>query len=265
MASASEPASAYHAAAPAVPADLPHIIASGVSASVATAAQAIAPASAKPEFEAVGPDGAKVVTSKGAMVATGADGSKVTVYPPDSLGRSRVVAVAANGATAVSYAGGGAYAAAESGHDRDDDSVDTAIKLKVLGMDAGYVAAMRGAAPSLRNADIDDIISLKQVGASPQFVHDLASSGLGNLTSDDFVQARVVGITGGYARAILATGVRANLQDLIELRAMGITPGELARAHASGKLSKEEIHRLGARNPPQPPGPPPPPDDPNDD
>jgi beta-lactamase regulating signal transducer with metallopeptidase domain len=249
----------------AIPADLPHIIASGVSTSVATAAQAIAPVTGKPEFEAVGPDGAKVVTGKGMTVATGTDGSKVTVYPPDASGRSRVVAVAANGATAVSYAGAGAYAAAQGRHGRDDDSIDTAVKLKVLGIDAGYLAAMRAAAPSLRDADVDEIISLKQVGASPQYVRDLASSGLSDLTSDDFVQARVVGITGDYARRVLATGVRADLDDLIELRAMGITPDELARAHASGTLSKREMHELAVRRPPLPPNPPPPPANPDDD
>jgi len=244
---------------------LPHIIASGVSTSVATVAQAIAPVTGKPEFEAVGPDGAKVVTGKGMTVATGTDGSKVTVYPPDASGRSRVVAVAANGATAVSYAGAGAYAAAQGRHGRDDDSIDTAVKLKVLGIDAGYLAAMRAAAPSLRDADVDEIISLKQVGASPQYVRDLASSGLSDLTSDDFVQARVVGITGDYARRVLATGVRAGLDDLIELRAMGITPDELARAHASGPLSKREMHELAVRRPPLPPNPPPPPANPDDD
>lgn len=254
--------------AAAVPADLPHIIASGVSASVATATQAIAPITGGPEFKAVGADGSKVVSDKGKMIATGADGSKVTIFPPDALGRRRMVAVAADGATAVSYADAGAYAAtAKAGRGRDDDdSIDTAIKLKVLGMDAGYIAAMRAASPSLRGADVDEIISLKQVGATPQYVRDLANSGLGNLTSDDFVQARVVGITGDYARAVLATGVRANLDDLVALRTMGVTPGELAHAHASGRLSREEIHRLGARNPPQPPQPPPPPpDDSNDD
>jgi beta-lactamase regulating signal transducer with metallopeptidase domain len=260
LAAASGPVSAHSS-----PVDLPHIIASGVSTSVATAAEAIAPMTAKPDFEAVGPDGAKVVTGNRGLVATGPNGSKVTVYPPDALGRRRVVAVAANGATALSYASEGAYAAAEARHDRGDDSVDTAIKLKVLGIDTSYVAAMRAAAPSLRDADVDEIISLKQVGASPQYVRDLASSGLGNLTSDDFVQARVVGITGDYARAILATGVRADLEQLIELRTMGITPGDLARAHASRKLSRDELHRLAVRGPPQPPHPPPPPGDSNDD
>ena len=256
--------SAYHPAAPAAPADLPHIIASGVSTSVATAAQAIAPAADKKDYSVVGSDGTKITLYNGTITARAVDGEKVTVYPADALGRRRVVAERPDGSTAESYAPAERYAATEKAL-RPDDSVDTAIKLKVLGIDASYVAAMRAAAPSLRNADVDEIISLKQVGASPQYVRDLASSGLGNLTSDDFVQARVVGITGDYARAILATGVRADLEQLIELRTMGITPGDLARAHASGKLSRDELHRLAVRGPPQPPQPPPPPGDSNDD
>jgi hypothetical protein len=263
-ASASAPTSAYYPAAPTVPADLPHIIASGVSTSVATAAQAIAPAADKKEYSVVASDGSKATLHNGMIMVRDADGETLTVYPADALGRRRVVAVATDGSTAVSYAPAERYVATEKAI-RGDDSVGTAIKLKVLGMDGGYLAAMRAAAPSLRNADVDEIIPLKQVGATPQYVRDLASSGLGDLTPDDFVQARVVGITGDYARAILATGVRADLEDLIELRTMGITPSELARAHASGKLSKDELHRLAARNPPLPPQPPPPPGDPNDD
>ena len=262
--SASAPASPYYPAGQTVPTDLPHIIASGVSTSVATAAQAIAPAADNKEYSVVASDGSKATLHNGTITVRDADGEKLTVYPADALGRRRVVAVGTDGATAVSYAPAERYAATEKAI-RGDDSVDTAIKLKVLGIDAGYVAAMRAASPALRDADIDEIVSLKQVGASPQYVRDLAGSGLANLTSDDFVQARVVGITGDYARAILATGVRADLDDLIELRAMGITPSELARAHASGKLSKDELHRLATRNPPRPPEPPPPPGDPNDD
>ena len=235
-----------------------------MSTSVATAAQAIAPAADNKGYSVVASDGSKATLHNGTITVRDADGEKLTVYPADALGRRRVVAVGTDGATAVSYAPAERYAATEKAI-RGDDSVDTAIKLKVLGIDAGYVAAMRAASPALRDVDIDEIVSLKQVGASPQYVRDLAGSGLANLTSDDFVQARVVGITGDYARAILATGVRADLDDLIELRAMGITPSELARAHASGKLSKDELHRLATRNPPRPPEPPQPPGDPNDD
>ena len=263
--STGKPESAYYAGGSAVPADLPHIIASGVSTSVATATRAIAPMTGKAEFEAIGPNDARLVTNKGATIATGPDGSKVTVYPPDALGRSRMVAVAANGATAVSYADAGAYAAAQAGRGHGDDPIDSAIKLKVLGMDAGCIAASRAASPSLRNADIDDIISLKAVGASPQYVRGMADAGFGNLDADELEQARAVGATGDYARAILATGVRVTLDDLIELRAMGITPDELARTHASGPLSRGEIHELAGRRPHQPPRPPaPPPGDPDD-
>jgi hypothetical protein len=46
---------------------------------------------------------------------------------------------------------------------------------------------------------------------------------------------------------------------------MGITPDELARAHASGTLSKREMHELAVRRPPLPPNPPPPPANPDDD
>src|SRR4051812_32402279 len=81
-----EPASAYYPGAREVPSDLPHIIAKGVSTSVATAAAAIAPvtgATIGPDFESVAPSGAKVVRKNGVTVATAPSGASVVVYPPN--------------------------------------------------------------------------------------------------------------------------------------------------------------------------------------
>jgi hypothetical protein len=58
-----------------------------------------------------------------------------------------------------------------------------------------------------------------------------------------------------------------SLDDLVELRAMGITPEELARVHATGTLDRDELRALSAapRPPRTPPPPPQPPGDPDDD
>ena len=257
--SAGQPGVGYYPGTNEVPADLPHLIASGVSTSVATAAAAIAPATSvnvQPEVLAA-PNGAKVTSIKGTTIASSPGGATVTMYPPDAQGRRRVVAVAANGATAVTYADASAAIAAAAGR-HGDDAVDTAIEMRALGVTPEYVSAVRAASPALRNAGLEDILELKAVGVTPEYVRDLAAAGYGNLNVDDIKEARAVGLTPDYMRRIRATGVRASLDDLVELRAMNITPDELARARAAGATNADEVLELaGPRaRPPRPPTPP---------
>jgi beta-lactamase regulating signal transducer with metallopeptidase domain len=268
---ASEPVSAYYPGTPAVPNDLPRLIASGVSTSVATAAAAIAPVTAatEPDFESVAPSGAKVVSKNGIMVATAPTGATATIYPPDAYGRRRVVAVSPSGAKAVTYVNAADVPgmAAIAGRRHSDDAIETAIELKALGITPEYVAAMRAASPALRRVSNDDIVGMKAVGVTPRYVQELAQAGFGNLDADDLTEARAVGLTADYMRRIRATGVRVSLDDLVELRAMGITPEELARAHVTGPIDRDEIRALSAGpRPPRPPAPPPqPPRLPDDD
>jgi len=95
------------------PTDLPHIIAKGVSTSVETAVAAVAPNvqfasndknfSNEKDFVAIAPSGASVRTVNGMTISRAPSGATVTVYPPDANGRRKVVAIAANGARAISY------------------------------------------------------------------------------------------------------------------------------------------------------------------
>src|SRR3954447_1650306 len=62
-----------------VPTDLPHIIASGVSTSVATAVAAVAPRASMAPFRVVAANGATVEGANGTVVARGSDGATVTV------------------------------------------------------------------------------------------------------------------------------------------------------------------------------------------
>jgi bla regulator protein BlaR1 len=264
---ASAAGSAYYPAERDVPADLPHIIASGVSTSVSTATAAIAGNSGEPDFEAVAPSGAKVVKKNGFTVATEANGASVVVYPPDAGGRSRVTATAPSGATSTVYMSSNQVAglmAPHSGQRNHEDAVDTAIEMKAAGVSPEYAAAIRSASPGLRNADTDDIIELKAVGVTPEYVRELAQAGFGNLGAEDIKEAHAVGLSPDYLRAIRATGVRVTLDDLIELHAMNITPDELARVRVSGQLSKEHLRELTVPRPPQRPAPPPAPPPPGD-
>lgn len=264
--SASEPAAAYYTEAPEVPTDLPHIIAKGVSTSVATATAAIVPEAARTaaaEFRTVAPNGATVESYNGKTVSRSPNGASVTVYPPDAQGRRRVVAVAPSGATAVTYADADdPRSPARVRRILRESAIDTAITMKAVGMTPEYAAGIRAASPALRNATLNQLIELKAVGVTPDYVREIARAGFTALSANEIQEARAVGLSADYMRAIRATGVRVTIDDLIELRAMGVRPEELARVRGGGPLTVQRIHEI--RRGPQPPQPPAPPEDDGD-
>ena len=223
---ASEPATPYYSEAPKGPTDLPHIIAQGVSTSVATAVAAVAPTSAsEPDYSVRSSNGATVESIGGVTVARAPNGATTTTYPPDAQGRRRVVARAPNGAVAIAYA--------DADRDRDSD-IDRIIEMKAVGVTPEYLAAVRSASPALRGADLDDIIQMRAVGVTPDYIRDLVAAGLANPGADDLTQARAVGVTGAYVRAMTAAGFRGSIDDYVEMRAVGITPAYAEQFRRSG-------------------------------
>jgi beta-lactamase regulating signal transducer with metallopeptidase domain len=268
--SASEPSSAYYPGTKDAPADLGHIIADGVSTSVATATAAIAPVvgpKVEPDFAAVAPSGATVRRKHGVTYATAPSGASVVVYPADSHGRSKVVATSSSGATAVTYVQAdkipglmASYGA--SPHART--SIDTAIELKAAGVTPEYVAEMRALGRRFAALDAEDFAGMRAVGVTPEFARDLMAAGFPGIDADELVEARAVGLTGGYVRAMRSAGVRGDLDDFVQLRAVGVDPAFAARARRAGMRSLTaddlvELQAVGISSPPRPPAPPRPP------
>jgi bla regulator protein BlaR1 len=238
--------------APEVATDLPHIIASGVSTSVATAAAAMAPVTGKSPV--VGPDvelssrTGRLISNNGVTVATAPSGARITVYPPNAQGLRRVVAVAPSGATAVTYADPRAISgmAAAIGapplppapptppETEQRRAIERAIEMKAIGMTPEYVAAMKSALPQLRLTG-DDLIELKGVGVTPEFIQELVREGYRNVSAEDITGAYAVGIRPDYIRAMAAAGYdRIPLEQLTEMRAVGVTPSDVERFRRAG-------------------------------
>ncbi len=251
------------------PADLPRLIAKGVSTSVSTAvaaATAIAPSvTSDPvtgDYKAVGPNGATVEQKNGTIIARGPNGATSTIYPPDANGRRKVVAVAPNGAVAITYADARDFRGPRV--PRADRTIDKVIEMKAVGITPEYIGAMRAALPQLGSLDLEDLTSMRAVGVTPDYARGLAGAGFPNVTADQLVEARAVGLTGGYIQAMRSIGLRGDLDDFVELRAVGVDPAFAARVKASGtKVSDAddlvEMHALGMTAPPAPPRPPVPP------
>ena len=205
---AGEPGSAYYPGPREAPRDLGHIIANGVTTSVTTAAAAIAPVTVKgqPDFDAISPNGSRVVSRNGVTVATSATGASAVIYPPDAHGRSRVIATSPNGASATVVMNAdqvaGLMATRYTRRSGKDDAIDAAVELKAVGVTPDYIAAIRAASPALRTIDVDEIVEMKAVGVTPQYVQELTSAGFGNLGADEIVEARAVGLTPDYMRQV---------------------------------------------------------------
>jgi bla regulator protein blaR1 len=254
--SASEPPSAYYPAAREVPVDLPHIIAKGVSTSVAGAVAAIG-AGPDADFEARAPNGSTVTRINGVTVATAANGATVTerngttvstapsgatvtVYPPNGNGKRKVVAVAANGATAITYVDADdarGMAISErigDAHAREKNAIDRAVAMKAVGVTPEYVASIKSVLPQL-NLTSEDIVSLKAVGVTPDFIQELARQGYRNVDADDIVGAFAAGVRTDYIRAMAAVGYpRLSLEELTQLRAVGVMPSDVERFRRAG-------------------------------
>lgn len=265
---ASEPPTAYYPATPSVPADLPSIIAQGVSTSVSTAVAAVAPSATRAhgDFSVEAPNGATVESANGTVVTRGADGATLTVYPADSHGHRKMVARAANGTTAVTYADARdvRIAVADTARHARDHRIDAVIESKAVGVTPEYIGAMRAVAPRLSNLDFSEFTGMRAVGVTPEFARALVNAGFASITAEQLTEARAVGLTGDYVAAMRATGLRADFDDFIQLRAIGIDPGFAARARASGikALDTDDLVQLKAigmtRMPPPPRVPEPP-------
>jgi hypothetical protein len=269
------PAAAYYPEGSGEAADLPHIIAKGVSTSVTTAvavATAAAPKTvnqSQRDFRVQSPSGATVERVNGMVVSTGPSGATVTVYPADSSGRKKIVARAPNGATSVTYVDANDWA--DHHHNK---VIDRVIEMKAVGVTPEYIGAMRAAVPRLGALDFDDFAQLRAVGVTPEFARDLIAAGFPSISGNELTEARAVGVTGAYVRAMRSTGLQGDIDDFIELRAVGVDPGFAARVKASGVKVRNaedlvELRVIGVAKPPAPPQPPVPPrrwnPDPNPD
>ena len=186
-----------------VPADLPHIIASGISASVATAAAAVGQDDANEQRAA----------SKEAVAEALANAREARA---DALAdardaREEAIAQAKEAAQEALRAKG-----------LDDGRVNQVVGMKAAGVSADYVNAMRSAQPKLANLEPLDFAGMKAVGVTPDYARDLASAGFRNLDANDLTEARTIGLSGEYARGLASAGVPLDLNDYVQLRSVGV-------------------------------------------
>jgi beta-lactamase regulating signal transducer with metallopeptidase domain len=237
-------------AAPEVPADLPHIIASGVSTSVSTAMAAVA-APDREDAVADALDAARDAREDALNAARDArENALERVRDAQDNARERARAQALS-----------------------RSHIDRIIEMHAAGVDADYVNSLRAAQPRLMVVDPANFVGMKSVGVTPQFARDLAAAGFRNLDANQLTEARAVGMTGEYARAMAAAGIPPRLDDYVQLRAVGVSPAYVLKIRKSGHSVADadkivemwavgvrpEDLRVGPVAPPRPPTAPRPP------
>ena len=121
-----------------------------------------------------------------------------------------------------------------------------ATEMRLLGVTPAYVASIRAAGPQFRRLRDDDMIELRVKGVTADYVRALNAAGYGNETADEIGDAAVLGLTADAVRRYNGVGPRRSLEELTELRMMGVTPEFIAAMRRAGHppLSADELIEL---------------------
>jgi beta-lactamase regulating signal transducer with metallopeptidase domain len=102
-----------------------------------------------------------------------------------------------------------------------------------------YLQKMRDAGyPLDLNKDLDQIVTLRSVGVTPEFAKSMSQTGLGTPTLHDLTTLRSLGVTPDYVAGLKGSALApASFHDIVTIKSLGITP-EYARSLESLGLGK---------------------------
>lgn len=109
-------------------------------------------------------------------------------------------------------------------------SVDDLISMKIQGITPEYVRSMQAEGLKI---DPDDLIGMKVQGITPEYIHQLREQGL-KLDADELIGLKVQGITPAYIQQMKALGLSTDADDLIGMKVQGITPEYVSEMRATG-------------------------------
>ncbi|WP_338502486.1 M56 family metallopeptidase [Sphingomonas kaistensis] len=115
-----------------------------------------------------------------------------------------------------------------------DEQIDRAIATKALGITPEWAASIRSA---LRGMQLDegDLMGLRAVGATPDWVRAMAEAGYRTGDIGDLTGARAVGVSPSYVAELQGAGLRnISLSDLTAVRALGITGQSIRKLREAG-------------------------------
>lgn len=104
---------------------------------------------------------------------------------------------------------------------------------KALVADENYLDDL--AALGYKNLTIEEVIELKSVGVDRAYIESLQRAGYQNLTPRELVQLKSVGVTGQYISAMHGAGLPdIDPRELVALKSLGVDPGYVGGLAAAG-------------------------------
>lgn len=111
-----------------------------------------------------------------------------------------------------------------------DLTVDQLISLKIQGVTPEYVRGLhdQGLHPSA-----DELVSMRIQGVTAEYIRDLRSLGL-SPDNDQIVSMKIQGVSPEYVRGLKDAGVQPDVDQLVSMRIQGVTPEYVRALHQQG-------------------------------
>ncbi|HEX7190889.1 MAG TPA: M56 family metallopeptidase [Thermoanaerobaculia bacterium] len=126
-------------------------------------------------------------------------------------------------------------------------SVDDLITLRSVGVTPEYISQMRNT--GLGDISLDDIVAMRSEGVSPDYVSQLRNSGIEIKSAEDIITLRSMGVSPSYIKEMAGAGYHnLSARELVELRAMNVSPAFVKALADAGyaNLSVRDLVRLAS-------------------
>ena len=126
-------------------------------------------------------------------------------------------------------------------------SVDDLITLRSVGVTPEYITQMRNT--GLGNVSLNDIVAMRSQNVTPEYVSQIRASGIDIKTAEDVITLRSMGVSAAYIKEMAGAGYRnLSARDLVELRSMNVSPAFVKALADNGysNLSVRDLIRLAA-------------------
>jgi hypothetical protein len=122
-------------------------------------------------------------------------------------------------------------------------TIDQLIQLRSLGVTADYIRGLEDA--GLQHPSVRDLTQMRALGVQPDFVRTMRQH-FGALDVEQLCRLKALGVTPEYADQMMRAYPTLSVDDLARLRALGIDAAFVERANAHGfhNLSVEQLIRL---------------------
>jgi len=121
----------------------------------------------------------------------------------------------------------------------NDLTVDQLISLKIQGVTPEYVKQLHDLG---LHPDADELVGMKVQGITPEYVREIRAATGQSLGVDDLIGLKVQGVTPEYIKQLHDLGLKTDADDVIGMKVQGITPEYVREMRSLGlKVDSDEL------------------------